>query len=176
MSGIAMSVNDEVTPVYGLTGGPIEISFDLGRSVEKEQLHWVCMFWNYSSGEWLEDGCKPVKTDNFTVTCACTHLTDFTVDVVANGAVCGDSRRTVTEGCDDGGVVSGDGCSSECKLEFGWYCYFGSTVSIDVCYPYATCPYGVVGPFCEFLCLGAIRGSLICLGSEVLPTTWTTKV
>lgn len=29
----------------------------------------------------------------------------------------------LTEACDDGNVLSGDGCSPECTIEIGWLCY-----------------------------------------------------
>ena len=37
--------------------------------------------------------------------------------------VCGDSIYIlISEQCDDGNVVSGDGCSSTCTIEFGYAC------------------------------------------------------
>jgi cysteine-rich repeat protein len=48
--------------------------------------------------------------------------------------VCGDGRRAQGfEECDDGGTVSGDGCSSTCSLESGWLCLPGSPGGTDVC-------------------------------------------
>jgi len=41
----------------------------------------------------------------------------FSGDVVAAVAVCGNSIVETGETCDDGGVVSGDGCSSTCQTE-----------------------------------------------------------
>ncbi len=41
----------------------------------------------------------------------------FSGDVVAVGAVCGNSIIETGETCDDGGTVSGDGCSSTCQTE-----------------------------------------------------------
>jgi len=37
-------------------------------------------------------------------------------------ATCGDGLFRGTEGCDDGNLVNGDGCSSLCAIEFGWKC------------------------------------------------------
>jgi cysteine-rich repeat protein len=47
--------------------------------------------------------------------------------------ICGDGRKFYDE-CDDGNTVSGDGCSSICRLESGWTCVGGSTTSKSNCY------------------------------------------
>ncbi len=39
---------------------------------------------------------------------------------------CGDGFRTLPEECDDGNTRDGDGCSSTCKIEPGFYCKRGS--------------------------------------------------
>lgn len=37
--------------------------------------------------------------------------------------ICGDGKWVpLTEGCDDGNNNSGDGCSSTCHIETGFYC------------------------------------------------------
>ena len=36
--------------------------------------------------------------------------------------LCGDGVVQSTEGCDDGNAADGDGCSSSCALESGWFC------------------------------------------------------
>ena len=36
---------------------------------------------------------------------------------------CGDGSRSCTEQCDDGNVISGDGCSSSCQVETNWVCH-----------------------------------------------------
>lgn len=41
----------------------------------------------------------------------------FTGDIIAVGAVCGNSIVETGEQCDDGNTVSGDGCSSTCQTE-----------------------------------------------------------
>jgi fibro-slime domain-containing protein len=35
---------------------------------------------------------------------------------------CGDGLKTGSEGCDDGNVTAGDGCSATCTVETGWAC------------------------------------------------------
>ncbi len=37
-------------------------------------------------------------------------------------SVCGDAAVAEGEQCDDGNVLPGDGCSSECAIECGWKC------------------------------------------------------
>lgn len=44
---------------------------------------------------------------------------------------CGDGYVLTTEGCDDGNTVSGDGCTSTCKVEEDWLCIgIGATTSV----------------------------------------------
>ena len=45
---------------------------------------------------------------------------------------CGDGILVlITEQCDDGNTVSGDGCSANCKREVGFYCE--GTVCVTKC-------------------------------------------
>jgi cysteine-rich repeat protein len=37
-------------------------------------------------------------------------------------AICGDGDKKGTEQCDDGNLISGDGCNSTCGIELGWVC------------------------------------------------------
>ena len=46
--------------------------------------------------------------------------------------VWGDSIRIELEQCDDGNIVSMDGCSSTCKIESGWVCSNNNTAHLDV--------------------------------------------
>jgi len=50
--------------------------------------------------------------------------------------ICGDGLNypTTSYDCDDYDTTSGDGCSSSCEVEDGWYCLGGSTTTYDVCY------------------------------------------
>ena len=36
--------------------------------------------------------------------------------------------------CDDGNNDNGDGCDSNCAIEFGWACYASSNIVASVCY------------------------------------------
>jgi cysteine-rich repeat protein len=51
-------------------------------------------------------------------------LGDTTTSTVSSVCTptCGDARRVGEETCDDANDMSGDGCSSECKIEQGWVC------------------------------------------------------
>ncbi len=37
--------------------------------------------------------------------------------------------------CDDGNLVSGDGCDGECMVEPGWACSGGTDINSDLCRP-----------------------------------------
>ena len=47
--------------------------------------------------------------------------------------VCGNGLVTATEGCDDGGAASGDGCSSTCAEEVGFDCVGEPSVCTSTC-------------------------------------------
>lgn len=46
---------------------------------------------------------------------------------------CGDALKAPEEGCDDGNLKDGDGCSSSCSVEDKWMCQGGSPTSASVC-------------------------------------------
>jgi cysteine-rich repeat protein len=56
---------------------------------------------------------------------------DPTVD--AAQAICGNSIIESPETCDDGDTSSGDGCSSTCAIESGWYCSGAPSVCTTDC-------------------------------------------
>ena len=57
------------------------------------------------------------------VCCSCCSSNGRTCDVPSSWTTtCGDGWKFVTEGCDDGDIKSGDGCSSKCAVESGWSC------------------------------------------------------
>jgi len=55
------------------------------------------------------------------------------VAVVPTAGSCGDGYRMSPEQCDDGNAVSGDGCSSTCREEAGYWCRGGGVASADTC-------------------------------------------
>jgi cysteine-rich repeat protein len=50
-----------------------------------------------------------------------SSTTAFTWTVTSSGSGCGNGTLEPLEGCDDGGIISGDGCSSTCQYELGYY-------------------------------------------------------
>lgn len=70
-----------------------------------------------------------IRTANFT--CVCSSGFILTIFQVCQ-SICGDSQIVGTEGCDDGNLVNGDGCSSTCQIETSYYCDNSSPPSI--CY------------------------------------------
>ena len=47
--------------------------------------------------------------------------------------VCGDGKKILDE-CDDGNLVDGDGCSSNCQIEEHFTCVDGDATKPDYCY------------------------------------------
>lgn len=91
----------------------------------------VCGDAQVGFSEECDDG-NLVGGDGCSATCevepgfTCTTLTIEGGIVVssctANPAGCGDATRDVGEQCDDGNLVSGDGCSTTCLVEDGFTC------------------------------------------------------
>ena len=48
---------------------------------------------------------------------------DFVLGEIDCEVVCGDSVRASSEGCDDGNLVAGDGCSEACTIEPSYFCH-----------------------------------------------------
>ena len=48
-------------------------------------------------------------------------------------SLCGNSVLNAGEQCDDGNIVSGDGCSSTCTIEAGWSCSGSPSVCTPIC-------------------------------------------
>jgi cysteine-rich repeat protein len=139
-----------VSPLYGLTfmyaktgneaivrdlSEPfiIEIPVDLQALSPTERMLFPqqasCVYWNGST--YVSNGCNVTNVTDTKVTCSCNHLTTFGINQDPRIPACGDSSRTLIEGCDDGNIYSGDGCSDECTVEKNWDCFgdvgFGST-------------------------------------------------
>jgi cysteine-rich repeat protein len=64
------------------------------------------------------DGCPsdPTKADPGVCGCGAPEV-DWNGDGVIDCTSCGDGLRDPAEGCDDGGVLGGDGCSAVCEVE-----------------------------------------------------------
>lgn len=44
-----------------------------------------CVFWDFNTAGWSEEGCELVKAENSSVTCECNHLTNFAILMVSQG-------------------------------------------------------------------------------------------
>jgi cysteine-rich repeat protein len=81
---------------------------------------------------------------------SCQNLADVTTcgagicvqDIYVDA--CGNGYRMGLEQCDDGNLVSGDGCSSNCTIEVGWECFGGSGSSKDSCQVHEFSAYFVI--------------------------------
>jgi cysteine-rich repeat protein len=59
--------------------------------------------------------CTTIEASPTSITCSCSHLTEFTAGFTAPH--CGDGLVNVaSERCDDGKYTSGDGCSTSCMV------------------------------------------------------------
>ncbi len=130
MHSVSFKADFADTAVAGLEA-PVEITIPVDTDVEKNQTHWSCMWW--TGTEWSKTGCTAKAASATTVTCACNHLTEFSVSVDNSQSVCGDGRRTGKEKCDDGNAADNDGCSSKCIVEPQSNCTGGTTTKPDKC-------------------------------------------
>lgn len=48
-------------------------------------------------------------------------------------SICGDGKKNDQEQCDDNNTRSGDGCSSNCEIEEGFYCTTPSSLLPSEC-------------------------------------------
>jgi cysteine-rich repeat protein len=58
-----------------------------------------------------------------------------TITVSLCMGICGDGERVASEQCDDGNMLSGDGCSSSCVVEAGYECR-SVAGELEVCYTF----------------------------------------
>ena len=84
-----------------------------------------CDDYNTNNGDGWSSTCT--IEDGFT----CSGGNSYTRDTWKD--ICGDGRRFVSNStfCDDGNTQSGDGWSSTCTKETGWYWYGGTSTSPD---------------------------------------------
>ena len=101
---------------------------------------------------------------------------DSAVDSVLYVATCGDGKQDWNEECDDRNIVSGDGCSSACKVEPGFRCSVPGQRCTGICGDGLvkgpeTCDDGntLTGDGCSNICLaepGDFCGDGIVSGDE----------
>lgn len=78
---------------------------------------------------------QPCTTcDNSSSTCtSCNRTTYYDSDFGCQALVCGDGIAVEGENCDDGNLADGDGCSSRCELENGFYCPTAGEACYSIC-------------------------------------------
>lgn len=79
-SGHAVGVNDLQDPI--VLAVPTALTGQSQDDVERQMIDGQvpnCRWWNATLRQWVGDGCRTLRVDNggSTLTCACTHLTDF---------------------------------------------------------------------------------------------------
>jgi cysteine-rich repeat protein len=73
------------------------------------------LFCDFLSFPCFSTRCKTTEVSSTSVTCSCSHLTEFTAGFSAPH--CGDGLVNVaSEACDDGKNASGDGCDLSCTV------------------------------------------------------------
>jgi fibro-slime domain-containing protein len=84
------------------------------------------------------EGCDPATKNNDLgdgCTATCTAEPTCPKTGGACSTICGDGLVLGSEACDDGNAVSGDGCSSDCKIEAGFTCTqppLGDTMTVPM--------------------------------------------
>ena len=103
----------------------------------KDSCHTVCGDGLVAGNETCDDGnsvdsdgCSSVCSPEISFTCSIPLCGKSVCSKASGSEVCGDGYRTGVEiiapnFCDDGNVLSGDGCSSICKVECGYACQMG---------------------------------------------------
>ncbi|CDW82935.1 UNKNOWN [Stylonychia lemnae] len=114
---------------YNCTGGNV-IFKDTCQEIcgdGKDYLKYGCEDGNTVNNDGCDQNCR-VEV-GFTCTGGSSAVKDTCTEI------CGDGRnfKLVANQCDDGNVASGDGCSSTCLVEAGFYCVGGSKYTKDKC-------------------------------------------
>ena len=74
-----------------------------------------CVWWNNHT--YSHSGCNVSYASVTSVTCKCTHLTLFGIQLDDSMPACGDGVVQTGEECDDGNLNHRDGCNGECRIE-----------------------------------------------------------
>ena len=56
---------------------PVEITFKHLNEVDPARVRPQCVYWDYVSNAWSEDGCHAVMSNVTHTQCSCNHLTNF---------------------------------------------------------------------------------------------------
>jgi len=82
------------------------------------------------------DGCSSTCTIENGFQCDGVTKTLYTLDYIYSEVcyeTCGDGLNFGYFECDDGDIISGNGCSEACVEELGYSCNGGSTAGPDIC-------------------------------------------
>jgi fibro-slime domain-containing protein len=111
----------QIEPGYTcqMPGKPCVLTVTLTCGDGKIEGNEACDDGNTVSG----DGCSSTCTIEPGYTCPTPGQPCVLISTTdASGPVCGNGKVEAGETCDDGNTVSGDGCSSTCQIETGYYC------------------------------------------------------
>uniref|UniRef100_A0A7S0HN08 EGF-like domain-containing protein n=1 Tax=Hanusia phi TaxID=3032 RepID=A0A7S0HN08_9CRYP len=126
-----------------------------------------CAFLDPTGRQLLFQGCVVFDRSDTSVTCHCNHLTEYFAALDPSLADCGDKKISQNETCDDGNLISLDGCSASCQIEYGAECWrIDGTYSV-CCAP---CPPGQYRTGCEYGNANGIGECKNCNAGEYKPT------
>ncbi|CDW73786.1 UNKNOWN [Stylonychia lemnae] len=114
---------------YNCTGGSVN-SKDTCQEIcgdGKDYAKYGCDDGNTVNNDGCDQNCR------IEVGYTCTGGSSAVKDTCSE--ICGDGRnfKLVANQCDDGNNINGDGCSSTCQIESGYYCVGGSKYTKDKC-------------------------------------------
>lgn len=143
MKGLSLFKDDDSAVQVANLQKPIRVCLDMDPSLYSSRAAWwtqkaSCSFYDSDSGKMNFQGCVPDKIqdagDVKQVCCNCTHLTEFAAGIDASRPACGDGKLGGTETCDDGNMISGDGCDgTTCQIESGWACWKVPSICCGPC-------------------------------------------
>jgi len=87
--------------------------------------------WDFSERRWMQRPfCVVMEVDlnetgSVTARCSLSSGSPTAISYDPEQSICSDGFITGAESCDDGNLIDGDGCSSDCGVERGWKCQFG---------------------------------------------------
>jgi cysteine-rich repeat protein len=124
---------------------PVSVCLALDPALYAGRAEWwtqkaSCSFYDAAKGKMMFDGCVPAGIKDVAgvkqVCCNCTHLTEYAAGINPDLDACGDGKISGLERCDDGNVVSGDGChGTTCQIEQGWACWKVPSICCGPCPP-----------------------------------------
>lgn len=136
LSGVTIDASGGAAGASQQAGGPgdVEINITLGCGSHVVEADEGCDDGNFDDGDGCNAECKIETQSSCNQTapgllggasCAsgvCNTLTSGLPGLCVQAGICGNSALESGEGCDDANRISGDGCSSTCKVEMGALC------------------------------------------------------